>query len=761
MALRRSSSGSLSLREIADDFFSKPPPEEDPFCQIRQQQPLRLDDTGKANLHSSYDNLSSSRRSRMKLYTPRRSSKYLSRRIDHSFSVEDLSPSFGFCCNTPSKSRGNSASPPQLGGHEESSSSLSRFSAFLRKTSMEAEKRETLQRSKSNGFFDIEPPYLYSPSLNNKHSSNYSINGQSSPPKRFNLADNDGKMAMSQGSDKSPTSNLNLNDHPKTSPLPSNNSSHSKDTELADLHEKQRSISPHCQSSSPFQSTTAKKDGHDESGMRFTVDMKELYPTPLYIEKYLRHYIANLRLPIGYLISVMKVYDSIDSRLWLMENTSSMKIRDSHRAKINSKLKHIIKLDGHSRWAELTQVVDFHAKMSARCFLPTKFWLVNDPGQSVPQRFAVAWGTHEDVKMERTIAINMMDRIKFDGMDKCPLTGQLRKIEKRVREEAPRLMAATKSVSIVLCAQGRLTNEFGDEGPEVMNEFVDVLDSLSKLPVKIVVRLCAGDDEAKHFLDKVDSKSNSLVVLDDYWGEAIEVYLHNPWLTYGLGIHRFREASLTSSLVNDLGRKCFLADDIYEFCREFFVGEKEIQLPHPQTSIGAFMNAIRRLLKDEKLQWNPMKEELTPWIDMKQLEIALQCCSRKKYPEICMDDTVTASRSSTLTHIIQHWTNKALELKSRNPLDELLCTVQSILPPAKKVVEPHDYFRQVPLFSEEAFRTSKDDGLLTELRKRALRKMKHFIHPEKLPRDLTTNQSLLFGRIGKVIQEQELNMLQN
>jgi hypothetical protein len=233
-------------------------------------------------------------------------------------------------------------------------------------------------------------------------------------------------------------------------------------------------------------------------------------------------------LPTGFLAAILKAYKSIDSRLWLMENSSSMKILDSHRAKIDAKLEHIEREDGHSRWTELSQTVDFHVKMAARCWIPTKFWLVNDPGPSVgPQRFGVAWGMLDDVQTERTVALDIMDRVRLDT-DQNNLTRQLRKIEKRVREEAPRLMAANKVVAVVLCTQGRQTDEYGNEGSAAMKGFVDSLEALSKLPVKIVVRLCTDDEKATDFFNKIDGKLNSVDVLDDYWGEAVSLSVYMP-----------------------------------------------------------------------------------------------------------------------------------------------------------------------------------------------------------------------------------------
>jgi hypothetical protein len=257
--------------------------------------------------------------------------------------------------------------------------------------------------------------------------------------------------------------------------------------------------------------------------------MKKSYPTASYIEKYLRHYVDGLRLPTGFLTAILQAYKSIDSRLWLMENSSSMKICDRYRAKIDSKLEHIEREDGYSRWIELVQTVDFHVKMSARCWIPTKFWLVNDPGPSVgPQRFNVAFGMTSDVKTERTVALDIMERVRLDT-DHNPLTRQLRKIEKRVREDAPRLMAANKVVTVVLCTQGRQTDEYGNEGSAVMKEFVDSLEALSKLPVKIVVRLCTDDEKATDFFNKIDGKLKSVDVLDDYWGEAVSLYIRSTF----------------------------------------------------------------------------------------------------------------------------------------------------------------------------------------------------------------------------------------
>lgn len=37
--------------------------------------------------------------------------------------------------------------------------------------------------------------------------------------------------------------------------------------------------------------------------------------------------------------------------------------------------------------------------------------------------------------------------------------------------------------------------------------------------------------------------------------QALEVYLHNPWLTYGIGLHRLRESGFAPDIMDDLDER--------------------------------------------------------------------------------------------------------------------------------------------------------------------------------------------------------------
>ena len=257
--------------------------------------------------------------------------------------------------------------------------------------------------------------------------------------------------------------------------------------------------------------------------------------------------------------------------------------------------------------------------------------------------------------------------------------------------------------------------------------------------------------------------------------------MHNPWLNYSFGIHRIREAGLASDIIDDLDEKAFTAHDIHQFCKEFFIGEKDIDLPHPR-NWDAFTRGLKQLLKNEQLQWNPMKKKLCPWIDLETLEKMFgpkeepqfdsqrqqyydppprqysggfeqqQAQQRPNAQARAAPPTSSSNDNNmTLEQVIKTWSHKGNKL---NPLQDLLVTVPTIFPPVNTKVEEHEYFGKWKVFSAEAFNTSDNDGL-GELLKRALRKTKFFLHPDKLPKDLTDNQTLLFKTIWDVIQEQE------
>ena len=492
-------------------------------------------------------------------------------------------------------------------------------------------------------------------------------------------------------------------------------------------------------------------------------------PTLSSCRKYLRHYIDSLHLPPGCLEGVMECYQFIDSRKWLIQNSTTMKTHDAHCMKIGPNLEYIQNNGEVSRWKEFKQLFDFHLKMSARCWIPTEFWLVNDPGPDLEQRFSVACGSKEDLREDREVANEMIASVRL-SRKRNPLASQLLRIEKRIAKKAPELTSSNKYVIVMLCMDGYLSDEFGREGTKVKQDFVDSLVAISQLPVKLIVRLHTDNDKVTDFFNKLDSKLDDIDVLDDYFGEAMEVYLQNPWLTYSLGLHRLREAGLASDLIGELDERCFTIHDIHRFCEDFITGEG-VNLPHPRDDWDGFISSLTSVLRNEKKQWNAIKKCQTPWIDIQMLEKMFGArkrttsysgagAGRREFASSIRSTSAAEPNSNstlTLEQVIQRWSHQPPDYKKLNSMQDLLVNMPDLFPPKNTAVEAHEYFGKWKCLSREAFTGEGEE--LNSLLKRAARRSKLFLHPDKLPRDLTENQTILFQRIWDIVQEQEMKTL--
>lgn len=307
-------------------------------------------------------------------------------------------------------------------------------------------------------------------------------------------------------------------------------------------------------------------------------------------------------------------------RIWIVDNSGSMQHPDGQRMVESGP--NAVKMIPCSRWNEIVDCIEYHAKLAGLIEAPTRFRLLNNPGSDVgPQQFSVAESKDDDgsiISRQVQQATRIMRNAQPSGC--TPLTSHILEIHGEVSKMAPELTRSGMKVAIVVATDGLPTDERGYGGASHNSEFVDALRMLEGLPVWVVIRLCTDDDNVVSFYNDLDGQLElSLEVLDDFRGEAEEVTNQNPWLNYGLPLHRLREFGCHNRLLDMLDERPFLKSDIRDFFFLLFGRENFDGLADPSVDWDAFVQDISRVLQTESYQYNPMTERSSPWINMARL----------------------------------------------------------------------------------------------------------------------------------------------
>mmetsp|Transcript_5081 Transcript_5081/g.6225 ORF Transcript_5081/g.6225 Transcript_5081/m.6225 type:complete len:250 (+) Transcript_5081:17-766(+) len=224
----------------------------------------------------------------------------------------------------------------------------------------------------------------------------------------------------------------------------------------------------------------------------------------------------------------------------------------------------------------------------------------------------------------------------------------------------------------------------------------------------------------------------------------------------------------------------------------------EPTLPHPTVNWEAFLSSISSLMMKEKQQWNPVTRKFCPWINVLQLRQlygrnATQSQthsnasvhnsfqqnqgtqtyppqgnvsnkqqsthhqpppppsavppSQVKPPVQAQMSPPKVDNESIKKNLLTSWALIPPAYQSLKQLPELLGSLQFALPPAFGV-EEHKYFQKWKSLSNEALSTGGKAVI-----KRAHRKAKFLLHPDKLPNDLTEKQAHVCKLIWDILAD--------
>ena len=300
-------------------------------------------------------------------------------------------------------------------------------------------------------------------------------------------------------------------------------------------------------------------------------------------------------------------------------SSGSMGQTDGHKIVSTAKKEHV-KIVPCSRWEEIRECVNYHIQMAALLQAPTAFRLLNHPGAGAgSQMFSIAEADVASIPSEVEKAMSVMQRARPGGV--TPLNSHILSIHQSVSAIAPQLRAEGKKVAIILATDGLPTNEQGMCNDYVREQFISSLRLLEGLPVWVVIRLCTDEDDVVSFYNELDEQLElSLEVLDDFCGEAEEVYEHNPWLNYSLPLHRLREMGYHDRLFDMLDERPFTKSELREFCCLMFGFDQMDSVPDADADWSGFLQAMDRLVNAEELQYEPMKKKPKPVICTKTLD---------------------------------------------------------------------------------------------------------------------------------------------
>mmetsp|Transcript_26198 Transcript_26198/g.84792 ORF Transcript_26198/g.84792 Transcript_26198/m.84792 type:complete len:393 (-) Transcript_26198:566-1744(-) len=307
--------------------------------------------------------------------------------------------------------------------------------------------------------------------------------------------------------------------------------------------------------------------------------------------------------PEGILEEFRKSASAFAVRYFIIDNSGSMQLTDGHRIVPSTKTGKPTMV-ASSRWDELCDSLAFHSAVAAHLYAPTEFRLLNEPA-GVPAVVPVGFGD-PDRELRQMKALT-----STSPLGRTPLCQRIREVIAAVRQREHELRSLGKRALVLIASDGEPSD----------GDVAEALRPLASLPVFVVLRLCTEEDRVVEFWNQVDADLElDLEVLDDPVSEAREVANHNPFLAYGIPLHRLREWGCTNKIFDTIDESKLAAPQIIDLVRLVYGSEDQAvqKLPHPQVHWRAFVHALEQIQHHDRNKgyvFDPLKRRQAHWIN--------------------------------------------------------------------------------------------------------------------------------------------------
>jgi hypothetical protein len=395
--------------------------------------------------------------------------------------------------------------------------------------------------------------------------------------------------------------------------------------------------------------------------------------------------------PLGLSKHLIETRDQFALRFWIIDNSGSMRTCDGRQFchAVCEKKKGSIAIESNpidlqtsktciatcSRWTEVQGTVIDHIGIAGLLRMPSMFRLLNGSidcdGSQGEVSVSLPAGQlqhnqqlqHDDVND----AIRYIKRSTPKGG--TPITLHLVEIRKQIERIQSTLLEQGRTAVVIVVTDGLPTDEDGNTTNISKHEFLDALRSFHDMPVWIVIRLCTDDTDVIKYYNAIDKEiETQLEVLDDFLGEAKEVYEYNPWLNYSLSLHRCREMGFHHRIVDVIDERPLDKHELHEFLQVVFGSERFTDSPNIHSNWKAYKAFLGTIVKSEGKHWCAITGKMQYWVDMK----CLDCMYGFNYFGWVKGwNKVESKRDSKRKYLhFRFWRRRKENMKPSPPIDE-------------------------------------------------------------------------------------------